>query len=84
MATKPSRLRLFFDGEIDEVRVYNRPLDEAEVQAPTLAAPIQDRPSVGPVAEYSFDEDPGEDQIEDLLGRRQHCDDRRGRMGARR
>ncbi len=55
----------FFDGEIDEVRVYNRPLDEAEIQA-DAATPIQ-TPRQGPVAAYSFDED-NEETATDLTG----------------
>jgi Concanavalin A-like lectin/glucanases superfamily len=55
----------FFDGEIDEVHIYNRPLDEAEVQA-DAATPIE-TPSTGPVAEYSFDEK-NEESAADLTG----------------
>ncbi len=55
----------FFDGKIDEVRIYNRPLDEAEVQA-DAATPIQ-TPAQGPVAEYSFDQD-NEEAAEDRSG----------------
>jgi hypothetical protein len=44
----------FFDGRIDELRIYDRALDEAEV-AQDMETPIQ-TPKSGPVAEYSFDE----------------------------
>ncbi len=54
-----------FDGKIDEVRVYNRALDEAEIQA-DKAAPIQ-TPQQGPIAAYSFDEGEGT-SVEDLTG----------------
>ena len=57
----------FFDGKIDEVRVYNRVLDETELQADRR--PLSRRRRRVPVAEYSFDEDPGEGTtIEDLSG----------------
>jgi Concanavalin A-like lectin/glucanases superfamily/Peptidase A4 family len=55
----------FFDGKIDEVRIYNRPLDEAEIQS-DAATPIE-TPSTGPVAEYSFDEK-NEESAADLTG----------------
>ncbi|HEY2479284.1 MAG TPA: LamG domain-containing protein [Solirubrobacterales bacterium] len=48
----------FFDGRIDEVRIYDRVLTGAEVAA-DMEAPIQ-TPKAGPVAAWSFDEDPGE------------------------
>jgi hypothetical protein len=54
-----------FEGRIDELRLYNRVLDEAEVQG-DKAAPIQ-TPSAGPVAAYSFDEGEGT-SAEDLTG----------------
>jgi hypothetical protein len=57
----------FFKGRLDEVRVYNRALDGTEVGA-DMETPIQ-TPKAGPVAEYSFDEDPGEGTtIEDQSG----------------
>jgi hypothetical protein len=43
----------YFDGRIDEVRIYDRALDAGEVAA-DKAAPIQ-TPRTGPVAAYSFD-----------------------------
>jgi hypothetical protein len=46
-----------FDGRIDELRIYQRALDSAEVAA-DMETPIQ-TPKAGPVAEYSFDEDSG-------------------------
>ncbi|HKZ14413.1 MAG TPA: LamG domain-containing protein [Solirubrobacterales bacterium] len=48
----------WFDGKIDEVRVYDRALSKAEVQADS-ATPIQ-TPKTGPLAEYTFDEGEGE------------------------
>jgi hypothetical protein len=50
----------FFDGKIDEVRVYNRALDAEEVREDKKTA-IQTPPSEEPVAAYSFDE--GEDTV---------------------
>jgi hypothetical protein len=47
----------YFDGRIDEVRVYNRGLDEAEVSA-DMENPIQ-TPRQGPVAAFGFDEGEG-------------------------
>ncbi len=55
----------YFDGRIDEVRVYNRGLDQAEVDA-DMEAPIQ-TPKREPVAAYSFDENKGS-TVEDLTG----------------
>jgi hypothetical protein len=55
----------YFDGRIDEVRLYNRALSEAEVQA-DKATPIQ-TPQQGPVAAYSFDEGEGT-TLEDITG----------------
>jgi hypothetical protein len=55
----------YFDGRIDEVRVYNRALDTAEVAA-DMEAPIQ-TPQQGPVAAWSFDEIEG-GTAEDLTG----------------
>jgi hypothetical protein len=47
----------FFDGRIDEVRIYNRALNGAEVAA-DMEAPIQS-PKQGPIAAWSFDEGEG-------------------------
>jgi Concanavalin A-like lectin/glucanases superfamily len=55
----------WFDGRIDEVRIYNRALDEAEVDS-DMEAPIQ-TPKKGPVAAWSFDEGEGT-TVEDLTG----------------
>ena len=55
----------YFEGRIDEVRIYNRVLDEGEVQG-DKSAPIQ-TPQQGPVAAYSFDEGEGE-TVEDITG----------------
>jgi hypothetical protein len=44
----------WFDGRIDELRIYERALSPAEI-AYDMEAPIQ-TPRQGPVAEYSFDE----------------------------
>jgi hypothetical protein len=55
----------WFDGRIDEVRIYERALDGAEVAA-DMEAPLQ-TPKATPVAEYSFDEDKGE-TVEDQAG----------------
>ena len=55
----------FFKGRIDEVRVYDRALNGAEVAA-DMEAPIQ-TPRQGPVAAYSFDEGSGE-TVEDVTG----------------
>jgi hypothetical protein len=54
-----------FDGKIDEVRIYERALGQAEVAA-DMEAPLQ-TPKAGPVAEYSFDEGTGE-AVADLSG----------------
>ncbi len=54
-----------FYGKIDEIRIYNRPLEASEVAADKLA-PIQ-TPQQGPVAAYSFDEGEGT-TVEDLTG----------------
>ncbi len=65
----------WFDGRIDEVRIYDRALSEAELQADGVS-PLQ-TPQKTPVAAYSFDE--GEDEegeegegkgetVEDLSG----------------
>jgi len=54
-----------FDGRIDELRIYQRALDGAEVAA-DMEAPIE-TPKAGPVAEYSFDEDAGT-VLHDLTG----------------
>ena len=55
----------YFDGRIDEVRIYNRALNEGEVQG-DMEAPIQ-TPQAGPVAAYSFDEGEGT-TAEDVTG----------------
>jgi Concanavalin A-like lectin/glucanases superfamily len=55
----------YFDGRIEELRIYNRALSGPEVQA-DMAAPIQ-TPQQGPVATYSFDEGEGT-TVEDLTG----------------
>jgi Concanavalin A-like lectin/glucanases superfamily len=55
----------FFDGRIDEVRIYNRGLDPAEVVA-DMEAPIQ-TPKQGPVAAWTFDEGEGT-TAEDITG----------------
>jgi hypothetical protein len=55
----------YFDGRIDEVRIYNRALDLAEVGA-DMEAPIQ-TPNQGPIAAWSFDEGTGS-TAEDLTG----------------
>jgi hypothetical protein len=55
----------WFDGRIDEVRVYERALNGAEVAA-DMESPLQ-TPKAGPVADYSFDEDKGE-SVEDQAG----------------
>jgi hypothetical protein len=47
----------YFDGRIDEVRIYNRALEPAEVDA-DMEAPIQ-TPKQGPVAAWSFEEGKG-------------------------
>jgi Concanavalin A-like lectin/glucanases superfamily len=48
----------WFDGRIDEVRIYDRALSEAELQSDRIS-PIQ-TPQKDPVAAYSFDEGEGE------------------------
>jgi Concanavalin A-like lectin/glucanases superfamily len=55
----------WFDGRIDEVRIYNRALDHAEVGS-DMEAPIQ-TPKKGPVAAWSFDEGTGT-TVEDVTG----------------
>jgi Concanavalin A-like lectin/glucanases superfamily len=55
----------WFDGRIDEVRVYERALNGAEVAA-DMESPLQ-TPKATPVAQYSFDEDIGE-TVEDQAG----------------
>ncbi len=54
-----------FKGRIDEARIYDRVISEAEVQR-DQAAPIQ-TPQRGPIADYSFDEGTGA-TAEDLTG----------------
>ncbi len=60
-----SQTEAFFDGRIDELRIYNRSLNVGEV-ATDMAAPIQ-TPKQGPVAAYSFDKGSGE-TVEDVTG----------------
>ena len=48
----------YFDGKIDEVRLYDRALSEGEVKA-DRKTPIEAAPSEGPIAAYSFDENEG-------------------------
>jgi hypothetical protein len=48
----------YFTGRIDEVRIYDRVLGQAEL-ATDMETPIQ-TPKAGPVADWSFDADPGE------------------------
>jgi Concanavalin A-like lectin/glucanases superfamily len=55
----------WFDGRIDELRIYERALGGAEVAA-DMEAPLQ-TPKATPAAEYSFDEDKGE-TVEDQAG----------------
>jgi hypothetical protein len=55
----------WFDGRIDEVRIYNRALEPAEVDG-DMEAPIQ-TPKQGPIAAWSFDEGGGT-TIEDITG----------------
>lgn len=55
----------WFDGRIDELRIYERTLNAAEV-AIDMETPLQ-TPKTKPVAEYSFDEDKGE-TVEDQAG----------------
>jgi Concanavalin A-like lectin/glucanases superfamily len=55
----------YFDGRIDEVRIYNRELDSVEVDA-DMEAPIQ-TPKQGPVAAWSFEEGTGT-TVEDVTG----------------
>jgi hypothetical protein len=55
----------WFDGRIDEVRIYDRALSQAELQSDS-AAPLQ-TPQKAPVAAYSFDEGEGS-TVEDLTG----------------
>lgn len=55
----------YFDGRIDEVRIYDRVLSEAEVQTDEVTT-LQ-TPAAGPLVEFSFDEAEGE-QVADLSG----------------
>jgi hypothetical protein len=51
----------YFEGEIDDVRVYDRALDPAEVRT-EMSAPLGDHvvtPTAGLVAAYEFDADSG-------------------------
>jgi hypothetical protein len=56
----------YFKGRIDEVRVYNRAINDAEVAA-DMAAPIQ-TPQQGPIAAWSFDEIEEGGTAEDITG----------------
>jgi hypothetical protein len=56
----------YFDGRIDEVRIYNRGLDPAEV-AVDMENPIQ-TPKQGPIAAWSFDEIGEGGTVEDVTG----------------
>jgi hypothetical protein len=56
----------YFDGRVDEVRIYNRPLNPAEVGA-DMETPIQ-TPKQGPIAAWSFDEIGEGGTVEDLTG----------------
>jgi hypothetical protein len=57
----------YFDGRIDEVRIYDRALSAAEIEADRIS-PLQ-TPQTTPVAAYSFDEGEGEGTtVEDLTG----------------
>lgn len=55
----------YFDGRIDEVRLYDRVLSEAEVQS-DKATPLQ-ATKPGPLVEFSFDQGEGE-TVEDTSG----------------
>ncbi|MFT3863371.1 MAG: LamG domain-containing protein [Solirubrobacterales bacterium] len=55
----------YFDGRIDEVRIYDRALDGGEVES-DMEAPIE-TPKQGPVAAWSFDEGEGT-TVEDVTG----------------
>src|SRR5664279_2778262 len=48
----------YFSGKIDEVRLYNRALSEAEIRSDRRTA-IATPPSKDPIAAFSFDEDEG-------------------------
>ena len=48
----------FFDGKIDEVRVYNRALSDEEIKEDKKAA-VEETTQWSPVASYSFDEGEG-------------------------
>jgi hypothetical protein len=56
----------FLNGRIDEVRLYNRALNGAEVGT-DMEAPIQ-TPKQGPIAAWSFDEIEEGGTVEDLTG----------------
>jgi hypothetical protein len=57
----------FFDGRIDEVRIYNRNLTAAEVDA-DMEGPIQTSKQ-GPAAAWSFNEgEPGVTTVQDITG----------------
>ena len=55
----------FFDGKIDEVRIYDRVLNEAEITT-DLHSGIE-TPQAAPIAAYSFDAAEGE-TLEDITG----------------
>ena len=55
----PTFAENFFEGLIDEVRIYNRALPAEEVEE-DMATAIQTPPSQEPIASYSFDEGEGE------------------------
>jgi hypothetical protein len=55
----------YFDGRIDEVRIYDRALSEAEINADG-AAPVETAQKA-PIATYAFDEGEGP-TVEDLSG----------------
>jgi len=48
----------YFNGKIDEVRIYNRALSETKIEVDQVTA-IETPPSRGPIAAYSFDEGTG-------------------------
>jgi hypothetical protein len=73
----------FFDGRIDEVRVYDRALDGGEIAA-DKAAPIQ-TPRTAPIAAYSFDEGEGEvaeDSAGEHDGALEHTEWVKGKYGS--
>ena len=68
----------YFDGRLDEVRIYDRALDRRRSR-PRHGRPGILTPKPGPVAAYSFDEKEGT-TVEDLTGDGHTADDRRRRM----